>query len=169
MREPSWYTTLEVAQVLGVSVRTVERWRSEGKFTPSRSTKGGHSRYSLEQVVKMKEHKNHFLYKEKPRQPKKKDKPKIKKKVKIMDIVNTPCPFAIPSQEEFVKYVYDFLEKSNIKPSMFGRMVLNDSGSIQRLKEGTDPRLSTMLKICESVEKVKQDQALQKILQDMME
>jgi excisionase family DNA binding protein len=45
-----WYTTLDVAEELGVTVRTVERWRSEGKFKPKRRTIGGHSRYSKEQV-----------------------------------------------------------------------------------------------------------------------
>lgn len=202
----AWFTTLEVSHVLGVSVRTVERWRAEGKFIPNRSTKGGHSRYSLEQIEKMKEHKNSPFYVENPKQPRKQSKlkikkktktmneqvekmiehknraayveereqprklgkPKIKKKTKTMKLANTPCTFDLPSHEEFVKYVYDFLEQSNTKPSMFGRMALNDSGSIQRLN-GTDPRLSTMLKICEAIEKVKQDQSLQKMLQEMME
>lgn len=169
MRGQNWYTTLEVAQVFCVSVRTIERWRSEGKFIPSQSTKGGHSRYSLEQVEKMIEHKNRASYIEEREHPRKLGKPKIKKKTKTMKLANTPCTFDLPSHEEFVKYVYDFLEQSNIKPSMFGRMALNDSGSIQRLKDGTDPRLSTMLKICEAIEKVKQDQSLQKMLQEMTE
>lgn len=164
-----WFRTQDVAKDLGVSVRAIERWRSEGKFIPSQSTKGGHSRYSLEQVEKMIEHRNRASYIEEREQPRKLGKLKVKKKTKTMKLANTPCTFDLPLHEEFVKYVYDFLEQSNIKPSMFGRMALNDSGSIQRLKDGTDPRLSTMLKIYEAIEKVKQDQSLQKMLQEMME
>lgn len=53
----------------------------------------------------------------------------------------------IPSHSEFNEYVQTHLDKTGEKPSSFGRRVLGDSGAITRLMEGTDPRLSTMLKI----------------------
>lgn len=44
------YTPQHVSDLLGVSLRTLERWRSSGKFVPVMRTPGGHSRYSKEQV-----------------------------------------------------------------------------------------------------------------------
>ena len=46
----NWYTTKDVASEFGVTVRTVERWRSTGRFMPDRRTPGKHSRYSKEQI-----------------------------------------------------------------------------------------------------------------------
>lgn len=88
---------------------------------------------------------------------------------KMTEKASSSHPFGLPTHEEFVKYVYNFLEESDIKPSMFGRKVLNDSGSIQRLKEGTDPRLSTLHKICEEIEKIRKKPFLKEMLQEMME
>lgn len=48
-------TPREFAALLEVSSRTVERWRKEGRVRPAASTKGGHARYSLEQVERVRE------------------------------------------------------------------------------------------------------------------
>ena len=50
-----WFTTVEVAQELGVTTRTVERWRSSGVLTPEGRTKGNHSRYSEDQICQFKQ------------------------------------------------------------------------------------------------------------------
>lgn len=81
---------------------------------------------------------------------------------------NSNPPFDLPTHEEFVKYVDDFLEKHGIKPTAFGRKFLNDSAAILRLKE-TDLRLSTIQKICAGIEQIKEDRELHKMLQNMME
>ena len=44
-------TTKEAAEELGVSTRTLERWRRAGTFVPKGQTIGGHSRYTPEQVI----------------------------------------------------------------------------------------------------------------------
>jgi len=55
MRNPTYYfSTTQVAADLGVTVRTVERWRESGYFSPDKRTPGGHSRYSKEQVLCLK-------------------------------------------------------------------------------------------------------------------
>ena len=77
--------------------------------------------------------------------------------------------FYIPTQEDLVKYVDKFLEETGIKASTFGREVMGDSGFIPRLRDGNDLRLSTVHKIYESIEKIRSDRALQKMLQEMME
>lgn len=46
----AFYTAQKTAQLLGVTTRTLERWRSTGKFVPEIRTAGGHSRYSQEQI-----------------------------------------------------------------------------------------------------------------------
>lgn len=48
----SWLTTQQVAEKLGKTVRTVERWRESGVLVPERRTRGNHSRYSEEQICK---------------------------------------------------------------------------------------------------------------------
>jgi predicted transcriptional regulator len=53
----------------------------------------------------------------------------------------------LPSHTEFVEQVKKHLDKTGEKTSMFGRRVLGDSSAIDRLLDGTDPRLSTMLRI----------------------
>ncbi len=58
----------------------------------------------------------------------------------------------IPSHNDFIEYVQQYLTKSGEKPSSFGRRVLGDSGAITRLIEGTDPRLSTMQKIVKAIQ-----------------
>lgn len=50
-----YLTTHDVTIELGVSVRTVERWRESGYFTPALRTPGGHSRYTKEQVACLKQ------------------------------------------------------------------------------------------------------------------
>lgn len=47
-------TSKDVASELGVTVRTVERWRRSGYFLPELRTPGNHSRYSKEQVCTLK-------------------------------------------------------------------------------------------------------------------
>ncbi len=48
----SLYTAKQTSEKLGVTPRTLERWRSAGKFVPEVRTAGGHSRYSEEQISK---------------------------------------------------------------------------------------------------------------------
>lgn len=57
MKTPTkpYMTTLEVANDLEVTIRTVERWRESGYFVPKVRTPGNHSRYSREQVVCLKQ------------------------------------------------------------------------------------------------------------------
>ncbi len=45
-----WLSSQAVADTLGVTVRTVERWRESGVLVPERRTRGNHSRYSEEQI-----------------------------------------------------------------------------------------------------------------------
>lgn len=61
----------------------------------------------------------------------------------------------IPSHKEFTDFIKKYLEDTGQSPSGFGRKVLNDSGAIPRLFEGTDPRLSTMHKINDEISKDK--------------
>jgi len=49
-----FYTPEQAAEELGVSKRTLIRWRVEGKFVPEQKTAGGHSRYSEEQLERAK-------------------------------------------------------------------------------------------------------------------
>lgn len=53
-RKMTFLTTQDVAAELEVTVRTVERWRESGYFSPDKRTPGGHSRYSKEQVCQLK-------------------------------------------------------------------------------------------------------------------
>jgi hypothetical protein len=93
--------------------------------------------------------------------------------VKNMDgenkVKTSNLSFDIPTQDEFIKYVDDFLKDNGIKASTFGREFMGDSAFISRLRKGNDPQLSTMHRICRAVEKIRQDHKLQKILQEMME
>lgn len=174
-----WLSTLDVAQILDTSIRTVERWRSEGKFAPDKRTSGGHSRYSRDRVEEMKKKlKAEILNERKTRKSTGRSpyslgqcaKMKEKQKAKIFTRPMPPPSFNLPTHDEFVEYVYNFLEATGIKPSAFGREALSDSGSISRLKnERTDLRLSTMRKIYDKMEQVRKDKELQKMLQDMME
>lgn len=50
-----YLTTKDVAAECEVTIRTVERWRESGYFEPDVRTPGGHSRYSKEQVWKLKQ------------------------------------------------------------------------------------------------------------------
>lgn len=49
-----WLTSRQVADRLGVTIRTVERWREAGVFTPERRTLGNHSRYTEKQTCEFK-------------------------------------------------------------------------------------------------------------------
>ena len=40
----------EASEMLGVDQRTLKRWESDNKLTPSAKTKGGHRRYLLSKV-----------------------------------------------------------------------------------------------------------------------
>lgn len=52
-----WLTTQDVAHKLGVTTRTVERWRINGVLVPIRRTSGNHSRYSEKQICRFKQNK----------------------------------------------------------------------------------------------------------------
>jgi DNA-binding transcriptional MerR regulator len=43
-------TTRELARAIGLSDRTIQRYRSEGLITPEIETKGGHARWDVEKV-----------------------------------------------------------------------------------------------------------------------
>lgn len=45
-----WITTGELARELGLSVRTIQRYRTDGLITPEIVTRGGHGRWDLEKV-----------------------------------------------------------------------------------------------------------------------
>lgn len=44
------YTTSQIAKIIGVTKRTIDRWRSKGIFIPEVKTPGGHSRYTKKQL-----------------------------------------------------------------------------------------------------------------------
>lgn len=48
-----WFTIGQAAKELGVSIRTMERWKQNGKLKPARNTKGQHGRYHKDQLVKI--------------------------------------------------------------------------------------------------------------------
>lgn len=50
-----WLTTQQVAEEIGVTIRTVERWRESGEFVPEKRTSGNHSRYTERQTCEMKQ------------------------------------------------------------------------------------------------------------------
>lgn len=56
----------------------------------------------------------------------------------------------IPTHQELIDFVNQYLRESDEKPSSFGRRVLGDSGAIPRLAS-TDPRLSTVQKIVTAI------------------
>lgn len=66
------YTSLETARKLGVSTRTLERYRSSGKFVPAFKTVGGHSRYTEDQI-------NEIKFGEKPE--------KVEKNINVDDLI----------------------------------------------------------------------------------
>lgn len=45
-----YYTPEQAAAEIGVVPRTLAEWRRTGKFIPVKTTPGGHSRYSQEQI-----------------------------------------------------------------------------------------------------------------------
>lgn len=49
-----WITTQKVAERLGVTTRTIERWRVSGVLIPAQRTTGNHSRYTEEQICRFK-------------------------------------------------------------------------------------------------------------------
>jgi len=44
-------TTSELARAIGLSGRTIQRYRTEGIITPVVVSKGGHARWDVEQVI----------------------------------------------------------------------------------------------------------------------
>lgn len=57
-------------------------------------------------------------------------------------------PKYIPTHEELVEDVLNFIKKSDTNPSEFGKKHLSDSGAISRLENNNvDPRLSTVQRI----------------------
>jgi len=49
-----WITTQKAADEIGVTIRTIERWRESGVLIPAQRTAGNHSRYTEEQICQMK-------------------------------------------------------------------------------------------------------------------
>lgn len=58
----------------------------------------------------------------------------------------------VPNHQELIEKVDKYLGDNNINPHDFGKKHFNDSGLIPRLKEGRDPRLSTVIKIMNVIE-----------------
>jgi excisionase family DNA binding protein len=50
-----WLTTQKAADELGVTIRTVERWRESGALIPAQRTRGNHSRYTEKQICEFKQ------------------------------------------------------------------------------------------------------------------
>jgi DNA-binding transcriptional MerR regulator len=50
MTTPSLVTTRELARQIGLSERTIQRYRAEGLITPEIESKGGHARWDVESV-----------------------------------------------------------------------------------------------------------------------
>lgn len=53
----------------------------------------------------------------------------------------------IPTHKELVADIEAYIDQNNMTPTIFGKKFLSDSGSVSRLKSGSDPRLSTVQKI----------------------
>lgn len=53
----------------------------------------------------------------------------------------------IPTHEELIKDIEGYITKNNMTGRQFGQDYLKDSGAISRLRNGLDPRLSTVQKI----------------------
>lgn len=53
----------------------------------------------------------------------------------------------IPTHQELIDDLNEHLRKTGIKPFTFGKENFNDSAIVVRLREGSDPRLSTVQKI----------------------
>lgn len=49
-----WITTQKAADELGVTTRTIERWRKSGVLIPAQRTAGNHSRYTEKQICNFK-------------------------------------------------------------------------------------------------------------------
>jgi DNA-binding transcriptional MerR regulator len=47
---PPLVTTRELARAIGLSERTIQRYRAEGLITPEIESKGGHARWDIESV-----------------------------------------------------------------------------------------------------------------------
>jgi DNA-binding transcriptional MerR regulator len=50
MTTPRLVTTRELARQIGLSERTIQRYRAEGLITPEIESKGGHARWDVESV-----------------------------------------------------------------------------------------------------------------------
>lgn len=57
----------------------------------------------------------------------------------------------IPTQAELIEAIEKFLDKRKMKPHEFGKKYFNDSGFVPRLKEGVEPRLSTLSKVAKVI------------------
>lgn len=57
----------------------------------------------------------------------------------------------IVTHKELLEMIEEYLALKGIKPHVFGKEVLNDSGFVPRLREGSDPRLSTVVKIINTI------------------
>ena len=57
----------------------------------------------------------------------------------------------IPTHKEIIIDIENYLEEKNIKESQFGKIHFNDTGLVNRLRKGLDPRLSTVIKIYEVI------------------
>lgn len=53
----------------------------------------------------------------------------------------------VPSHKKLINDIDEYLTKTGMKAYDFGKKFLNDSGAITRIRQGNNPRLSTVQKI----------------------
>jgi len=63
----------------------------------------------------------------------------------------------VPSHDKLIIDIDRYLEKTGMKAYKFGKKYLNDSGAVFRIREGNNPRLSTVQKIYEIIGKENED------------
>lgn len=63
----------------------------------------------------------------------------------------------VPSHDTLITDIDEYLKRTGMKAYQFGKKFLNDSGAVFRIREGNNPRLSTVQKIYEIIENDNED------------
>ena len=53
----------------------------------------------------------------------------------------------LPTEKKLLIDIEAFCDRHDVKPSTFGRLALNDSGFVNRLREGRSPSLTVTRKV----------------------
>lgn len=53
----------------------------------------------------------------------------------------------IPTHAQIINDLELFIKSKGLKPTAFSKSYFNDSSFVKRLREGSDPRLSTVIKV----------------------